>query len=508
MTSGSGAPTRGDGSPCALALVTQVLDADTWSSWDEPLPLSGPADASYAASLARARQRTGLDEAVVTGEGTISGRRLAVIASEFGFLGGSIGVAAAERVVRAVRRATREGLPLLAAPASGGTRMQEGTRAFVHMVPVSAALREHRTAGLPYLVYLRDPTTGGVLASWGSLGHVTAAEPGAFVGLYGPRVQAGLVGQALPDGIQIAENLGRHGIVDVVLVPGELRGFVVRILEVLCDHRPAPAPLDPGPRRAPTASAPWHSVRRSRSTRRPRARALLDVAAEGVTLLRGTRDPASSPGILVALARIGGERCLVIGHDRDGQGGGTVKPAGLMLARSGIAMAVELRLPLVALVDTPGVEISAEAEESGLSPELAACLADFVTASVPSVCVLLGEGAGAGALALFPADRILAAQHAWLAALPPEGASMIVHRTPELAPGLAATQRIAAPDLHHAGLVDRIIPEYPDAADEPVAFLRRVAAAVAEELAGLRDQGGPWRAETRLQRYLPVTRYP
>ena len=103
---------------------------------------------------------------------------MAVIASEFGFLAGSIGVAAGERLVRAVERATRERLPLVAAPASGGTRLQEGTVAFLQMVKVAAAIADHRSAGLPYLVYLRHPTTGGVLASWGSLGHVTAVEPG------------------------------------------------------------------------------------------------------------------------------------------------------------------------------------------------------------------------------------------------------------------------------------------------------------------------------------------
>lgn len=501
MTSGSGAPTDGDRSPGALALVTQVLDAGTWSSWDEPLPLNGLIAPPYAAALTRARERTGVDEAIITGEGTLSGRRLAVVASEFGFLGGSIGVAAAERLVHAVRRATRERLPLLAAPASGGTRMQEGTRAFVQMVPVSAALSDHRAAGLPYLVYLRDPTAGGVLASWGSLGHVTAAEPGAFVGLLGPRVQVGLVGRALPDGVQVAENLSRHGIVDAVLVPSELRGFAVRILDVLCDHRPAVTLADPGLHETVPLSAPWLSIQRSRSARRPRARALLDAAAAEVTFLQGTGDPAHSSGMLLALARFGGERCLVIGHDRDSVGRGIVQPAGLHLARNGISMAVELRLPLVALVDTPGVEVSAEAEESGLSAELAACLADFVTARAPSISVLLGEGAGAGALALLPADRIVAAQHSWLAALSPEGASVILHRTLQRAPSLAAAQRITAADLHHAGLIDLIIPERPDAAEEPVNFLRRVASVVAHELAVMRNRDGPSSAETRLRRY-------
>src|SRR5690606_13950742 len=139
------------------------------------------------------------------------------------FLAGTIGVAAADRLVRAIERATRERLPLLAATASGGTRMQEGTLAFVQMVKISDAVMAHRAAGLPYLVYLRHPTTGGVFASWGSLGHLTAAEPGALVGFLGPRVYESLRGHPFPEGVQVAENLHAHSLVDAVLEPRELR---------------------------------------------------------------------------------------------------------------------------------------------------------------------------------------------------------------------------------------------------------------------------------------------
>ena len=123
---------------------------------------------------------------------------MAVAVSEFGFLGGSIGVAAAERLTRAVERATAERLPLIAAPASGGTRMQEGTVAFLQMAKITAAVAAHQAAGLPYLVYLRHPTTGGVFASWASVGHLTLAEPGALIGFLGPRVYEALTGAPIP----------------------------------------------------------------------------------------------------------------------------------------------------------------------------------------------------------------------------------------------------------------------------------------------------------------------
>ena len=187
----------------AREIIEHFLDEGTFRSWDTP-PIDVPMSPEYAEMLAGARARTGLDESVITGEGRLQGRRVAVVAGEFAFLGGSIGVAAAERLVLAVERATSEGIPLLASPVSGGTRMQEGTVAFLQMVKIAGAVAAHKAAGLPYLVYLRSPTTGGVLASWGSLGHLTVAEPGALVGFLGPRVYQALYGEPFPEGVQTA----------------------------------------------------------------------------------------------------------------------------------------------------------------------------------------------------------------------------------------------------------------------------------------------------------------
>ena len=186
----------------ARELIERVVDPGSYVSWDrEPIVPGAGIDEEYAADLAAAREKSGVDEAVVTGEGLIHGRRVAIVACEFRFLAGSIGTAAAQRLVEAIERATLEGLPVLAGPASGGTRMQEGTVAFLSMVKITAAVVAHRKAGLPFLVYLRHPTTGGVFASWGSLGHVTVAEPDALIGFLGPRVFEQLYGREFPAGV-------------------------------------------------------------------------------------------------------------------------------------------------------------------------------------------------------------------------------------------------------------------------------------------------------------------
>src|SRR5699024_1007315 len=143
-------------------------------------------------SLRRAAERAGTDESVITGRGLVHGRPVAVIVNEFAFLAGSIGAPAAARLTHPVTRAIAARLPHVPSTCSGGTRMQEGTPAFVHMARISRAIVAHQEAGLPYLVHLRHPTTGGVLASWGSLGHITVAEPGAMVAFLGPKVYEAL----------------------------------------------------------------------------------------------------------------------------------------------------------------------------------------------------------------------------------------------------------------------------------------------------------------------------
>jgi acetyl-CoA carboxylase carboxyl transferase subunit beta len=167
-------------------------------------------------------------------------------------------------------------------------------------------------------------------------------------------------------------------------------------------------------------------------------------------------------------------------------------------------LAAELGLPLVTVIDTGGAALSKAAEEGGLAAEIARCMADLVTLDAPTVCLLLGEGAGGAALALLPADRVLSAQHAWLSPLPPEGASVILYRSVDFAPEIAQLQGVRATDLRRDGIVDRVIPELPDAAYEPRAFSERVGRALEYEIAGLLGRSREDRMAARLARYRNV----
>jgi acyl-CoA carboxylase subunit beta len=176
-------------------------------------------------------------------------------------------------------------------------------------------------------------------------------------------------------------------------------------------------------------------------------------------------------------------------------------PAGLREARRGMKLADELKLPLVTVIDTAGAALSKEAEEGGLAGEIARSLADLVLLDAPTVCLLLGEGAGGGAMALLPADRVVCAQHAWLSPLPPEGASAIIHRTTARAAEMATVQGVRSLDLLGAGIVDRVVAEHPDAADEPGPYLDRLARVLEAELTGLLRRDPRTRLAARLARY-------
>ncbi|QGF23653.1 carboxyl transferase domain-containing protein [Raineyella fluvialis] len=481
----------------AQELVDLVVDPGSQESWDEPIDLSGyPPD--YRDQVLVAREKSGMDEAVITGRATIEGRPMAYIIGDFRFLGGSIGRDTAIRIEAAVRRATAEKLPLIASTSSGGTRMQEGTPAFVRMVSISRAIIAHKDAGLPYIVHQRHPTTGGVFASWGSLGHITVAEPEAMLGFLGPRVYEVLNDRPFPEGVQVAENLVDHGIIDAIVAPEELRAIAATALRVLTPidlgaprEKGQPCPLPP------REGSVWESIEVTRRSDRPGIREVLRYAASDVLTLSGT-GAEHGPGMLLALARLDGLPCVIVGQDRHIQmTGGPLGPAGLRAAQRGIRLAEMLGLPLVTIVDTPGADLSPEAEEGALAGEISRTLAWLARTTVPSVSMILGQGTGGGALAMMPADRMIAMERAWLSPLPPEGASAIVYKDGSHARELSELQRVGAQEMLEDGIIHRIVAEPVDPAAEPREFARRAVDAITEELREVAAAKDHWRAGLR-----------
>lgn len=189
----------------------------------------------YSDRLKKARSKTGQQDAIRVGQGRIGGRAAVVAAFDFSFMGGSMGLAVGEGLVTAAREALRQRAALIAIPSSGGARMQEGILSLMQLPRTVIAVQMVREAGLPYVVLLTDPTTGGVSASFAMLGDVQIAEPGAVIGFAGARVIEETIRETLPPGFQRAEYLLEHGMLDMVVPRRELHATLARLLGLLMD---------------------------------------------------------------------------------------------------------------------------------------------------------------------------------------------------------------------------------------------------------------------------------
>src|SRR5208283_1211219 len=187
----------------------------------------------YTDRLKEAREKTHLDDAIVVAHGSIDGHRAVVAAMEFEFIGGSMGAAVGDGIVAAARLAVLQEVPLIVFAASGGARMQEGAISLMQMPRTVIATRLVKDAGLPFIVVLTDPTTGGVTASFAMLGDIQIAEPGAMIGFAGARVIEQTMREILPEGFQRAEYLLEHGIIDMVVQRGDLKATLARIISLL-----------------------------------------------------------------------------------------------------------------------------------------------------------------------------------------------------------------------------------------------------------------------------------
>ncbi len=193
----------------------------------------------YADRLREARGATGHEDAIVVAHGALGGAPVVVAAFDFGFLGGSMGTAVGESLIAAARLAVLQDSPLIVIPSSGGARMQEGVLSLMQMARTTIAVDELKDAGLPYIVLLTNPTTGGVTASFAMLGDIAVAEPGAVIGFAGPRVIEETIREILPEGFQRAEYLRDHGMVDMVVHRHKLRETLSGLLSLLRDKTPS-----------------------------------------------------------------------------------------------------------------------------------------------------------------------------------------------------------------------------------------------------------------------------
>jgi acetyl-CoA carboxylase carboxyl transferase subunit beta len=535
--------------------IEQLVDPESFTPFVDHLPPADPIEfvdlVAYPRRLTAARASTGLTESVLCGEGTIDGHRLVLAAMDFRFLGGSLGSATGELIVRAVERAQARRLPFVVVTASGGARMQEGALSLMQMATTLQAIAGLRSAGLLSVSVITDPTYGGVAASFATGTDVIMAESGARMGFAGPRVIQQTLRQSLPPGFQSADFLFRHGQVDMVVERRQLRATLRSLLAVVTPDGatgrtvpgprsaagppvsaapPAAAATSPSAATPPAAATPspvgpalaepapggaFRAVRAARDLNRPTTRDHLAGAFDGFVELHGDRLGGDCPAIMAGLARLGGIRVAVIGHQKGHQTAellarnfGMASPAGYRKAVRVMRLAAQLGLPVVTLIDTPGASPGIEAEEQGQSGAIAESILTMAGLPVPVVAVVTGEGGSGGALALGVADRVLMLHDAVYSVISPEGCAAILWNDPAAAPRAADALRLTAPELLRIGVVDAIV-DGPDqgGAGAPEATTVRLRRALLETLAPLLGVSGRdlvARRRARFRRFCPA----
>ena len=472
----------------AYRRIKMIADRKSFVEWDAEMEEQNPLQyRGYEEKLRALQEKTGLNEAVVTGKCTIKGISVALGVCDCRFMMSSMGEVVGEKITRVFERATEEKLPVILYICSGGARMQEGLVSLMQMAKTSMALRKHSDAGLLYVPVLTDPTTGGVTASFAMLGDIILAEPKALIGFAGPRVIEQTIGQKLPKGFQKAEFLLEHGFIDKIVERDDQRIVLADILK-LHENKVQKDVLDkvqyydsdskPGektinkidttwPEFTPSGDfTPWEHVQLARAKTRPTGKDYIEALFDDFIEFHGDRHCGDDAAVIGGVAFFHGHPVTVLAQEK-GEGTkeniarnfGMVSPEGYWKSLRLMQQAEKFHRPVICLVDTPGAFCGLEAEERGQGEAIAKNLYTLAGLTVPVLSIVIGEGGSGGALAFAVSDEVWMLEHSVYSILSPEGFASILWKDSKKAKEAAEVMKLTATDLCEMGMIEHVIPE-------------------------------------------------
>lgn len=493
--------------------IRMTVDEDTFEEWDAQMDFVNPLQfKGYESKVKTLKEKTGLDEAVLTGKGMIQGNPAVIAVCDGRFLMASMGEIVGEKITRAVERATREHLPVVIFACSGGARMQEGIVSLMQMAKTAAALKRHSQAGLLYVSVLTDPTTGGVTASFAMLGDVILAEPQALIGFAGPRVIEQTIGEKLPKGFQRSEFLLEHGFIDRIVERNEMKQVLGDILAMHSVSKECPKPDEiqkalENRNEFGNRKTPWERVQISREKDRPVGQDYLKQLFPDFMEFHGDRAFGDDKAVIGGIARFHGRPVTVIVQSKGKSTKenlerhfGMPSPEGYRKALRLMKQAEKFQRPVLCFVDTPGAFCGVEAEERGQGEAIARNLFEMAALTVPVLSVVIGEGGSGGALAMAVANEVWMMENAIYSILSPEGFAAILWKDSTRAKEAAEVMKLTAIDLKELGIIEQIIPEpegytvenmqpvTADLGEKIEAFLKKWEQCVGEEIVEQRYQ--------------------
>ena len=462
----------------AYRRLDMILDEGSFQEWNETMPEQNPMEyRGYPEKLAAMKARTGLDEAVVTGKGSIHGTETVIGVCDGRFLMASMGENVGEKIACAVERATEEQLPVILFCCSGGARMQEGITSLMQMAKTSAALKRHSDAGLLYISVLTDPTTGGVTASFAMLGDIILAEPGALIGFAGPRVIEQTIRQTLPKGFQRAEFLLEHGFLDAIAERPQMRKVLGDLLQMhgkaaweeqsqeVAESQSSEERTEKSHVSVQKKEA-WDRVMLSRKKDRPVGSDYIQALFTNFQEFHGDRLYGDDPAIIGGIASFGDRAVTVIAQEKGSSTRENIqrnfampKPDGYRKALRLMKQAEKFHRPVICFVDTPGAFCGIEAEERGQGEAIARNIYEMSALKVPILTGIIGEGGSGGALALATSDEVWMLENAIYSILSPEGFASILWKDSTKAKEAAKVMKLTSDCLKEQGIVDNVISE-------------------------------------------------
>ena len=456
--------------------IKMLVDKGTFEPWFEGLEISNPlGDKEYEKKLLEVKEKTKLEEAVITGKALINGSEVALAVMDGRFLMASMGEIVGEKITRTVEKATEENLPLVIVACSGGARMQEGIISLMQMAKTSAALKRHSESGNLYISVLTDPTTGGVTASFAMLGDIIMAEPDALIGFAGPRVIEQTIGQKLPKGFQKSEFLLEHGFIDLIVERQNLKNKLSEIIklhyskkiknnlkQVLADD----VNNNVENKAFQNNLTPWEKVQISRENKRPTGLDYIEKLVENFTELHGDRYFGDDSAIVGGIGTVNNKPVTVIaqvkGHNTKeniSRNFGMPSPEGYRKALRLMKEAEKFHRPIICFVDTPGAFCGLEAEERGQGEAIAINLFEMSAIKVPILSIFVGEGGSGGALAMAVANEVWMLENSVYSILSPEGYASILWKDGKKADKAAEAMKMTADDLKQLNVIEKIFKE-------------------------------------------------
>lgn len=448
--------------------IEELVEPGTFKVWDKDLETANPLKfRGYEEKIRDLKEKTGLDEAVITGSAEIGKRRIALAVCDGRFMMASMGQVVGEKIARVFERATEEKLPVIIFACSGGARMQEGMISLMQMAKTAAAIKRHSDEGNLYITVLTDPTTGGVTASYAMLGDIILAEPGALIGFAGPRVIEQTIGQKLPEGFQRAEFQVEHGFVDAIVTREKMKSTLSKILSL---HKKkimsGQVPESFVPNLQLQGTDAWEKVLISRKKGRPTGMDYLQELFPNFLEFHGDRYFGDDPAIVGGLAEFFGMPVTVIAQCKGRNTKENIKrnfgmpsPEGYRKALRLMKQAEKFHRPVICFVDTPGAFCGMEAEERGQGEAIARNLMEMSALKTPILSLVIGEGGSGGALAMAVANEVWMLENAIYSILSPEGFASILWKDSKRAKEAAEVMKITAQDLEKLEIVEGIIRE-------------------------------------------------